>query len=164
MSRPRLLRTETLSPLSARIFAKVLMTSSEGRSNGMPGAALSGSRLTLALTPVSTFTSLRASCGESLTPASITYSNMMRRRLARGNRLQASITSCIEYFLFDGTIAARVSSVAACNDTARLGISSSPASLSIIGTRPTVDSVTRFGCRARPSFSFSIRNAFMVAS
>ena len=89
---------------------------------------------------------------------------MMRRRLASGKRLHASITSCIEYFLFDGTMAARVLSVAACSDTARLGISASPASLSIIGTRPTVESVTRLGCSARPSGSFSIRSAFIVAS
>ena len=164
MSRPRLLRTDTINPRSARIFAKALTRSSDGRSNGMPAAALSGNRFTLALTPASTLTSRRASSGESFTPASITYSNMIRRRFESGKRLQASMMSFSEYFLVGGTIAWRCSSVAACNDTARLGISSSCASLSIIGTRPTVDSVTRLGCMSSPSFSLSILSAFIVAS
>ena len=130
----------------------------------MPAAALSGSRFTLALTPESTLTSRRASSSESFTPASITYSNMMRRRFDNGNRLQASMISVSEYFFVGGTIARRCSSVAACSDTARFGMRSSCASLSIIGTSPTVDSVTRFGCMSRPSFSFSIRSDFIVAS
>jgi hypothetical protein len=50
MSRPRLRRTDTVTPRSARIFANALTRSSDGRAHGMPGAALSGSRLTLALT------------------------------------------------------------------------------------------------------------------
>ena len=164
MSRPRLLRTETISPRSARIFANALTRSSDGRSKGMPAAAFSGNRFTLALMPERTFTSCRASTSESFTPASITYSNMIRRRFETGKRLHASRMSCIEYFFVGGTMARRVSSFEACSDTARFGISSSCASLSIIGTRPTVDSVTRFGCMSNPSFWFSMRSAFIVAS
>ena len=44
----------------------------------------------------------------------------------------------------------RVAFVVACSDTARLGITGSFASLSIAGTTPTVDNVTRRGGIARP--------------
>ena len=57
----------------------------------MPGAALSGIRLTLAFTPSSRRTSRRASAGVSLTPSSSTYSKVMRLRFLTGKRLQASI-------------------------------------------------------------------------
>ena len=89
---------------------------------------------------------------------------MIRLRLLSGKRLQASMTACSPYFVLGGTIAARCSSVVACSEIARFGISGSAASLSIIGTRPTVERVTRFGGRATPSGSFNSRSAFIVAS
>ena len=75
--------------------------SSDGRSNGMPGAAFSGIRFTFALTPASSFASRRASSGVSLTPASSTYSNVMRLRFFSGKRRQASMMSRDAVLLVD---------------------------------------------------------------
>ena len=47
MSRPRLLRTDTVRPLRRGSRANVLTRSSDGRSNGMPAASFSGIRFTL---------------------------------------------------------------------------------------------------------------------
>ena len=127
---------------------------SDGRSNGMPAAAFSGIRLTLAFTPASRRASRRASAGVSFTPLSMTYSKVIRLRLASGKRRQASMMACRPYFRLGGTIAARCSSVVAWSEMARFGISGSSARRSIIGTRPTVDKVTRLGGNARPSGSF----------
>jgi hypothetical protein len=44
----------------------------------MPAAAFKGMRLTFDLTPANKRLSVRASSGESLTPASKTYSNVIR--------------------------------------------------------------------------------------
>ena len=49
MSRPRLLRTETVSPRSARIFANRSIASSDGRSNGMPGGGVQRNQVDLRL-------------------------------------------------------------------------------------------------------------------
>ena len=110
MSRPRLLRTDTISPRSTRIFANALTRSSLGRSKGMPGRRVQRQQVDLGLHARQHLHQPRASSGESFTPASITYSNMMRRRLASGNRLQAAIdvlraNTCGS----SGTIAARCS-------------------------------------------------------
>ena len=91
----------------------------------MPGAAFSGIRFTLDLTPDSSFASRRASSGESLTPASSTYSNVMRLRRFNGNRLQASMMSATPYFLLIGTRSPRIASVGACSEMARFGMSGS---------------------------------------
>ena len=72
--------------------------------------------------------------------------------------------ACSPYFVLGGTMAARCSSVVACSEMARFGISGSAASRSSSGTRPTVESVTRLGGRASPSGSFNRRSAFIVAS
>ena len=58
-----------------------------------PRPAFSGIRLTFALMPDSSRASRRASSGESFTPASITYSNVMRLRFFSGKRLHASMMS-----------------------------------------------------------------------
>ena len=52
-------------------------------------------------------------------------------------------------------MAARCSSVVACSEMARFGINGSVASRSSIGTRPTVERVTRRGGKASPSGSFT---------
>ena len=78
MSRPRDLRTDTVTPWSARMRANWLTRSSDGRSNGIPAASLSGSRFTLPLIPASSSTRRRASSGVSLTSFSRTYSKVMR--------------------------------------------------------------------------------------
>ena len=96
-------------------------------------------------TPSRSRASRRASAGVSFTPLSMTYSKVIRLRLASGKRRQASMMACRPYFALGGTIDARCSSVVAWSEIARFGISGSAASLSSIGTRPTVDSVTRFG-------------------
>ncbi len=88
----------------------------------------------------------------------------MRLRFLSGNRLHASITSSIECLRFTGTSLSRTAVVVAWSDTARFGISVSPASRSSPGTRPTVDRVIRRGETARPFSSASIRSAFIVAS
>ena len=115
-----------------------------------PGAAFSGIRLTFDLTPASSFASRRASSGESLTPASSTYSNVMRLRFFSGNRLHASMISATPYFLLSGTSSPRCSSVGACSEIARFGITGSRASRSSAGSSPTVDSVMRRGDSAKP--------------
>jgi len=71
MSRPRLFLTETVRWWPARICANRSIAWSEGRSNGIPGAAFNGIRFTLDLTPDSSLASRRASSGESLTPAAL---------------------------------------------------------------------------------------------
>ena len=57
------------------------IAASVGHSYGAPGHGLNGIRLTLAGMPCNSRTSSRASAGLSLTPFSITYSNVMRRAL-----------------------------------------------------------------------------------
>ena len=54
------------------------------------------------------------------------------------------------YFLLIGTSDARCSSVVAWSEIARFGITSSVARRSMAGTRPTVDSVIRFGDIPKP--------------
>ena len=130
----------------------------------MPGAGLSGIRFTFALIPDRSFTRRRASSGESFTPSSITYSNVMRLRFLSGNRRQASRMAASGYLRFGGTSAVRCSSVVAWSETARFGISGSHASRSRPGTIPTVESVTRRGEIARPCSACSIRSAFIVLS
>jgi len=51
MSRPRLLRTDTRTSRSARIRAKALTRSSDGRVKSIPGASFNGRRLTFAFSP-----------------------------------------------------------------------------------------------------------------
>ncbi len=68
MSRPRLLRTDTVSPACARIRANAFTRSSDGRSNSMPAASFSGIRFTLQRILPSSRTRRRASSGVSLTP------------------------------------------------------------------------------------------------
>src|SRR5205807_2392521 len=82
-------------------------------------AALSGMRLTFDLTPASSFAKRRASSARSLTPDSITYSNVIRLRRLSGNRLHASTMSATPYFLLIGTSGPRCTSVGACSEMAR---------------------------------------------
>ena len=151
MSRPRLLRTDTIRPLSARIFANVLMRSSDGRSNGMPGAALSGSRLTFAFTPASTFTSLRASssrvvdAGQHHVLEHDAAALRQREALARVDHVLHRVLLARRH---DGARAFPRWPRAA---TPRGWASALPArACPSCGTRPTVDSVTRFGCMSKP--------------
>ena len=147
-----------------RISANAAIASSVEHSNGAPGQALNGIRFTLAGMPAISFTSARASAGESFTPLSITYSKVMRRAfLAPGYSRQASISSAIGCFLLIGTSTSRSSSVTACSDTASLTPSSSPTRL-IIGTMPAVDSVMRRLEMPMPSSSIMMRSALATLS
>ena len=164
MSRPRLLRTETVIPRAARLRANRFTWRSGGRVKGMPGAALSGIRFTLARSPRSRAPSRAASAAVSLTPSSSTYSKVIRSRCLRGKRRQAATRSASRWLRLVGMRAWRAASVVACNDTARFGIQGSSASRSNPAARPTVDRVTRRGVSASPLGAASIRNAFIVAA
>ena len=73
---------------------EALTRASDGRSNGMPAASFSGSRLTFALIP---FEQPRPAAARPRAcrsrPSSITYSNVMRSRRLSGNRRHASSSS-----------------------------------------------------------------------
>ena len=135
-----------------------------GGRTGMPAAALSGIRFTFALMPASSRASRRASSSESLTPSSSTYSNVIRLRFLtaetagrpRGCRAANTSSSAARW----RRAAPRWSRGARSPGSAS---ASSCASLSSIGTRPTVDSVTRRGPdRQDPCSSLRMRSAFIV--
>src|SRR5215475_9526882 len=69
---------------------------------GSSGAGLCGIRFTLARTPLSSLTRRRASSSESLTPSSITYSNVNRSRSPSGYSRQAFIRSASVYLRLIG--------------------------------------------------------------
>ena len=122
MSRPRLFRTDTVMCALASTCAKASTWSSEGRVYGMPAASFSGSRLTLAFRPLSRRTNRRASSMVSLTPASITYSNVIRLRFFSGKLRQAAINCAREYLRLIGTSSSRWASVVAWSEMARFGM------------------------------------------
>ena len=64
MSRPRDLRTETVTPRSDTICANRLTRASEGRSNGIPAASFSGSRFTFALIPFNAWPGAPYECSD----------------------------------------------------------------------------------------------------
>ena len=165
MSRPRLLRTDTVRWRSARICAKRSTRSSDGRSNGMPGAGLSGIRLTLALMP-----------GEQPHQAA---------------RVVGRVVDAVEHHVLERDAAAllqretpagvedRRERVLAVRRHERGALLlgrrvqrdrqvrhqrlAAPAARAP-GTMPTVDSVTRRGEMARPCSACSMRSAFIVWS
>ena len=85
--------------------------------------------------------SREASSRESLTPASRTYSNVMRRPFRAGKARHASMSSARGQRRLMGMIASRTSSVVALRETASFTGVSSP-SRCITGTRPLVETVT----------------------
>src|SRR5262245_42800161 len=83
---------------------------------GNSGAGLCGIRFTFARTPLSNLTNRRASSSESLTPSSITYSNVNRSRSPSGYSRQAFIRSASVYLRLIGINRVRCSSVVAERD------------------------------------------------
>src|SRR5579875_4107644 len=93
ISRPRLSRTVAVTLPSS---TSALKASTRARSLPLkpaPGKGLKQIRLSLARIGASSLTRRRASASESLTPASITYSKVTRRR-PRSSRAQVS-SSCL---------------------------------------------------------------------
>ena len=85
--------TETVRSALGEDSRERITASSDGREKAIPAASFSGIRFTFDLTPASTVASRRASSSESLTPASRTYSKVMRLRFRTGNRLHAATMS-----------------------------------------------------------------------
>src|SRR5262249_25694591 len=84
-------------------------------------------RLILAGMPLRSRTSALASASWSLTPLSITYSNVMRLALeSPGYMRQASSNSRIGYLRLSGTRRSRSASVTACSETASMTPISEP--------------------------------------
>ena len=109
-------------------------------------------------------TSSCASSIESLTPLSITYSNVIRRALdSPGYCRQAAKSFAIGCFRLMGTSSFRNSSRTACREMARATFSSSPVR-AIPGTTPDVDNVTRRREKPRPSSSSAISKACLTFS
>ena len=150
MSRPRLLRTETVTPRSARIFAKRSIAASDGRSNGMPGRGVQRNQVHLRFHAGQQLRQLARVFGRVVHAGEQHVLERDAAALASGNRLHASMISATPYFLLIGTSSPRCTSVGACSEIARFGIIGSRASRSSAGSRPTVDSVTRRGGSAEP--------------
>ena len=130
----------------------------------MSGDGLNGIRLILAGMSPSNFASARACAGLSLTPASSTYSKVMRvRGRAAAYRRQAASNSAIGYFLLSGTSCSRNASSGACNDTAKL-TGQTDAKRSMAGTKPAVLSVTRRFDNPNAQSSSMRRSAATTAS
>jgi len=77
MSSPRVLRTVAMSPACINTSRKRSIASGEERWYWIPGNGLNGIRLILHGTSLTSAASSRAWGTPSLTPVSITYSNMM---------------------------------------------------------------------------------------
>ena len=86
-----------------------------------------------------------ASASLSFTPASSTYSKVMRRPCASGNLRAASSSTAMGQRRFTGMIRSRTSSVVAFSEMARFGAGERAPSFSIPGTMPTVETVIRRG-------------------
>src|SRR5690606_25627702 len=83
MSRPRGVRMGLAQPARLRIAAHDPIVAQSEHSYALPGHGLNGIRLIFEGMPRSSWTRARASAGLSLTPLSITYSNVARRALPR---------------------------------------------------------------------------------
>ena len=130
-----------------------------------PAAAFSGIRFTFDFTPASSFASRRASCGESLTPASSTYSNVIRlRRLQREALARVDDVGDAVFLVERHELAALQRRSARAARSPGSASSARCASRSSAGSRPTVDSVIRRGDIAKPCSSARIRSAFIVSS
>ena len=107
MSRPRLLRTETLTmPIGEHLREGV--DALVGRAiERNAGRGIERNQVDLGLDARQQPRQPPRILGESLTPSSITYSNVIRLRFFSGNRRHASRMSCSEYFFVGGTMAAR---------------------------------------------------------
>ena len=94
MSRPRLLRTDTVDAVVGEDLREPIdrLVRRPLERNARRGVQRDQVHLRLHAGD-SSFASRRASSGESLTPASSTYSNVIRLRRFSGNRLHASMMS-----------------------------------------------------------------------
>src|SRR6202140_4352943 len=119
-----------------------MASSADSRYGKSPG--FQGIRLTLHFSPASNFTTRFASSSESLTPPSITYSNIKYSQLRNGYFRQTPSNAASGYFRLMGINASRCASLDAFSDIASFGRSLSDASRSIPGTIPLVEIVTRF--------------------
>src|SRR5581483_9072281 len=142
ISRPLVSRTVTGTPCASSRRTNSACAAGRDAVHTEPGVGFSGIRLTCARCPASSEPSMSARHAWSLMSLISAYSIDTRRPVAAAYPQAASSTWATRHRWLTGTRVSRNESSGVCSDTAKVTESPSPASRSMAGTSPTVDTVT----------------------